>query len=186
MFVFPVAFSLGLESFYFDGSRLGGVVVLVAVVSVVLLEVLVAPLVGYRRAYALWSFVPFWGWVIGWNIGTRLARLSTTGSWEVGGLTSYTAPREVPRLISPPDTHAAVGNAAGLLGQSATVELDLGRLAKLPEPVARPRVASHAGLVRALLVLDGPPQHDPQGVLICMRSVALELVEIAPPHCRHT
>jgi hypothetical protein len=53
------------------------------VASEMLVQAMIAPLVGYRRRYVLWSLLPVWGWVIGWRLGTRLSRLCRTGSSDV-------------------------------------------------------------------------------------------------------
>jgi hypothetical protein len=79
----PIVIGAGLETFGPARSKFGGVAAFSLVLSVLLIEALTAPLVGYSRPYVLWTFLPIWGWVIPWRMGTRLARLARTGSWEV-------------------------------------------------------------------------------------------------------
>ena len=82
--VAPLVIGVTLAIFASDQSGL--VIRAVAfgiIVSELLIQAVLAPLVGYRRRYVLWSLLPLWGWVIAWQFGTRLARLSRTGSPQV-------------------------------------------------------------------------------------------------------
>jgi len=74
--VAPLVVGVALAASTSDHSVAGRVGAAGILVSTLLVEALVAPLVGYRRRNVLWSLLPFWGWIIAWRIGTRLTRLT--------------------------------------------------------------------------------------------------------------
>jgi hypothetical protein len=81
--VSPLAVAVALATYGSGHSMVDRVAAVGIIVSEVLMQAVIAPLVGYRRRYVLWCLLPFWGWVIAWRLGTRLGRLCRTGSRAV-------------------------------------------------------------------------------------------------------